>query len=153
MSTSGAIRETRLTHLWLLGSVAHTCPWSPHYRSGSLCLGEEQDSAEQVPQLTARRSEAVGKHKVTRRGRNVGLHEEQVEGPLLPSDRTRQERARAGSAGRGTEVTAHSSTVRPAGLGETSSQRRHLLPETEEGNREWSDPSLKYLPSLQLLAA
>lgn len=58
--------QTRLTYLWLLGSVAHTCPWSPHCHSGSLCLGEEQGGTEQVPQLTARRSGVVGKHNGTK---------------------------------------------------------------------------------------
>lgn len=39
----------RLAYLWLLGSVAHMRPWSLRYRSGSSCLGKEQDSAEQDP--------------------------------------------------------------------------------------------------------
>lgn len=42
-----------------------------------------------------------------------------------------------------------SPTIRPAGLGETSSQCGHLMP--EEGNGERNNPSLKYLPSLHLL--
>lgn len=37
-----------------------------------------------------------------------------------------------------------SSTIRPDGLGETSSKCRHLL--SGEGNGERNAPSLKYLP-------
>lgn len=77
----------------------------------------------------------MGKHNVTKKGRNPGWHEEfKGPQPLLPSDRVRRERACVGSAGRGTGMSPCSSTIKPAGLGETSSQRRHLLPETEEGN-------------------
>lgn len=133
MMGSSSLRTT-LTYLWLLESAAHTCPWLPRCRSGSLCLGEEQDSAEQVPQLIARRSGVVGKYNMTRRGRNLGLHRKQVEGLqlLLPSDTRRQERTHAGCAGRGTGMSPRSSTVRPAGQDETSIQHRHLLPEIAE---------------------